>query len=251
MMNRDAQWLLHEKYGGTESDAFRADCQRLADGEPLAYVIGHTPFLHCTIHLDSRPLIPRPETEYWTEQCIRHIQAHAHPGAPIQLLDLCAGSGCIGVAIANALPTVQVTFAELESVHLPTIEKNIRHNLPSSTAGRHSLISSDLFAHVSGRFDYIVSNPPYIDSTLRRTEPSVTKYEPAVALYGGHSGYAYLTAIIAAAPQYLRPGGQLWLEHEPEQIDALADSARMHGLHIETHTDQYDVSRYSVLTMAQ
>ncbi len=66
-MSKDIAWLLQEKYGGEKSEAFFADCKRLALGEPLGYLIGHTPFLDCTIYLDSKPLIPRAETEFWTE----------------------------------------------------------------------------------------------------------------------------------------------------------------------------------------
>jgi len=73
MKNQELDWLLKEKYHGVESEAFHADCARLATGEPLGYLIGHVPFLNCTIHLDSHPLIPRPETEFWTEQAIAEI----------------------------------------------------------------------------------------------------------------------------------------------------------------------------------
>jgi methylase of polypeptide subunit release factors len=80
-MSQDIEWLLKEKFGGEKSDAFFADCKRLALGEPLGYLIGHVPFLGCTIHLDSKPLIPRTETEFWTEKAIEEIK-RAAPSAP-------------------------------------------------------------------------------------------------------------------------------------------------------------------------
>ena len=130
-MNQEKTWLLAEKYGGVEGEAFHTDCRRLEAGEPLAYIIGWTPFLDCRIYLDSKPLIPRPETEYWTERVIKALQgvATAAP-SPRRVLDLGAGSGAIGVAIAKALPTALVTFADIDPAHLPTIECNLSQNLP-------------------------------------------------------------------------------------------------------------------------
>ena len=76
-MDKDQAWLLEEKYSGEKSVAFFADCKRMALGEPLGYLIGHAPFLKTTIYLDSRPLIPRPETEFWTEKAIAEIKEYA------------------------------------------------------------------------------------------------------------------------------------------------------------------------------
>ena len=73
MAQNEEKWLLQEKYHGEKTEAFFADCKRLALGEPLGYLIGHVPFLDCTIWLDNHPLIPRPETEHWVEQVIEVI----------------------------------------------------------------------------------------------------------------------------------------------------------------------------------
>src|SRR5512138_3415194 len=98
-MVREEEWLLKEKWNGEKSEGFFADCQRLRDGEPLAYVIGHTPFLNTIIYLDSKPLIPRVETEFWVEKAIMEIQdfSRGQTLGTVQVLDVCAGSGCIGV----------------------------------------------------------------------------------------------------------------------------------------------------------
>ena len=78
-MHRDEEWLLNEKYQGERTDEFFADCERLKSGEPLAYIIGHVPFLDATIHLDSKPLIPRTETEYWVKAVIIDITSKSTP----------------------------------------------------------------------------------------------------------------------------------------------------------------------------
>lgn len=244
MSHQEEHWLLAEKYHGEKTAGFFADCERLAAGEPLAYVIGYIPFLECTIWLDSRPLIPRPETEYWTEAVSKTI-----PDTPSTVLDLCAGSGCIGVAIAHARANTTVHFAELDTRHLPTIKKNIIENhIPLE---RTHVFQSDLFANVSEQYDYILTNPPYIDPALDRTETSVKTFEPHHALYGGAGGLELIEHIIGTVEHFLKPHGQLWLEHEPEQVATITNLAVTHGFYCSTHTDQFGVSRFSVLTVAQ
>lgn len=233
--NQEERWLLNEKHKGIESEAFRADLERLRSGEPLAYVIGHVPFLGCDIYLDSHPLIPRPETEYWVKKAIDEIKKSATP----KVLDLCAGSGCIGVAVLKHCPDAAVTFAEIDPSHIPTIERNI------STSA--TVIQSDLFENVSGKFDFILSNPPYIDPAVDRAEESVKENEPHLALYGGRDGMELINRIILKAPDFLNENGQLWIEHEPEQSEAVRQAAESVGFKVVTHPDQYAALRFSVL----
>ncbi len=248
-MTKEIEWLLREKYHGEKSAAFFADCARLEAGEPLAYIIGYVPFLDCTIYLDSHPLIPRSETEYWVEKAIIEIQRA--PKNPLRILDLCAGSGAIGVAVAKAIPEAHVTFAELDPAHLPTIEKNFTHNLSidkTVLAEQYKIVASDLFTNITGRFDFILTNPPYIDQAANTVDESVATHEPHLALFGGQDGLAIIEQIITNAPDYLTTHGQLWIEHEPFQSDAIVGLAVAQGFACTTHKDQYDTARYSVLT---
>ncbi|MCA9362025.1 hypothetical protein KC906_01500, partial [Candidatus Kaiserbacteria bacterium] len=98
-------------------------------------------------------------------------------------------------------------------------------------------------------YDYILSNPPYVDPALDRIEESVVTHEPYLALFGGERGLEVIAAIVGAAPLYLRSGGQLWLEHEPEQSAAIAKLGATHHFTTTTHTDQYDIERYSILVL--
>ncbi len=255
MKNQEIAWLLKEKYRGVESKAFHADCERLAAGEPLAYVIGHVPFLGSTIYLDSKPLIPRPETEFWAEKAIAAIRTVMESGAaakPPRVLDLCAGSGAIGVAVTNALSSTHITFAELDPAHLPTIQKNLTENAiiyDSERNQRTTVIQSDLLAKIEGIFDFILCNPPYIDAAAHTVDESVATNEPHLALFGGENGMEIIERIIAGARASLAPAhGQLWLEHEPFQTAAILQLAHQHGFIVTTHLDQYGTARYSVLT---
>ncbi len=249
-MSKEALWLCEEKYGGrlTEENekAFALDLQRLKQGEPLAYVIGHVPFLHTKIYLDSHPLIPRAETEFWVERVLGDMKSESRP---LRVLDLCAGSGCIGVAVLAACPRAHVDFVESEVRHIPTIQKNVREN--GIAGDRAHYIVSDLFTEVSGSYDVILSNPPYIDPATDRTEQSVRAFEPHIALYGGKDGMSLIKKIIVGASAHLTPTGVLYIEHEPEQVRLILALAKKTGFIAQTLNDQYETPRYTRLTRTE
>lgn len=246
-MNREEEWLLYEKYEGERTEEFFADCERLQNGEPLAYVIGSIPFLNTTIALDSHPLIPRPETEYWVEKAIAEISG-AGMSEP-KILDLCAGSGCIGIAVLAEIPEAHGDFVEIDVAHHATIEKNLHIN--DIDISRTHILGGDLFENVTSTYDFILSNPPYIDEKKGTAEESVVKHEPHLALYGGENGTELLFKIITDAKSHLNANGVLYLEHEPEQKEALQTFAEEHGYSLVTHNDQYGAPRYSRLCVTQ
>src|SRR3989344_2568007 len=148
--------------------------------EPEAYKLGWVPFLGLKIWLDSKPFIPRPETEWWTEKLIREL------GTEFAVLDLCAGSGAIGCAILKYVSNVKVYFGEIDPAHEATIRKNIRENGLDET--RVHIGIGDLFEPFGDtQFDIIAANPPYV-SDARELPASVADYEPALALRAGPDG---------------------------------------------------------------
>jgi HemK-like putative methylase len=250
--------LLAEKYSGVKSDAFYNDCKALALGKPLGYLIGHVPFLDCTIHLDNHPLIPRVETEWWVERAIAAIKMSSvmQPSLgneaaqqPPRILDLCAGSGCIGVAVAHTIPDAQVDFGELSKRLIPTIEKNIQGNI--SIPSRCRIVHSNLFEQfpIDWKYDYILSNPPYIDPAIDRATESVKSHEPHLALYGGTDGLEVIEQLLSTVTSHLTPNGQIWIEHEPEQVNGMSKLAEQYGFNCVSHPDQYGVLRYSILVL--
>jgi release factor glutamine methyltransferase len=242
-MTNEERWLLTEKYAGIESDAFRADCARLRDGEPLAYLIGSIPFLGATIGLSSRPLIPRAETEYWTSLILEEIKKKS---GPVRILDLCAGSGAIGVALAHALPAAHVDFAEIDPAHHATIRENLMHN--GIAEDRFAIFGGDLFEKIHGTYDYILSNPPYLAEGSPVIEDSVRTYEPPLALYAADEGFALIRRIIEGVAAHLAPDGVLSVEHDPHQAAQIAACADANGFSCRTIIDQYGVARVSVLS---
>jgi release factor glutamine methyltransferase len=171
-------------------------------------------------------------------------------GQSLTVLDLCAGSGAIGVAVAKAIPTAQITFVEIDSAHLSTIRKNLEVNLPQTDHKNHTVVLSDLFTNVSGTFDYILTNPPYIDVAAGTVNPSVEQHEPHLALFGGIDGMEVIVRIMQQAKDRLTPTGELWIEHEPFQAKAMTSLAAVHGYDCTNHVDQYGTVRYSILTKA-
>ncbi len=238
-MDKEISWLLRDKYDGIESESFHRDVERLRAGEPLAYIIGWVPFLNTKIWLDSAPLIPRPETEFWVEKAISDMKQRLEV-RPLVVLDLCAGSGCVGVAVAKHMPEAVVHFAELVDDHHQTIRRNIREN--GIDVARTKQIGGDLFEHVTEKYDFILTNPPYIDPKLsHRIQTSVAAHEPELALFGGADGMEIIERIIREAPNYLNPDGVLYIEHEPEQEEKIKTLAPQADI----FEDQFGVKRYS------
>lgn len=251
---RDEQWLLEEKYGGKETAEFEADKRRLALGEPVAYVIGWQPFLGLKIFLDSRPLIPRPETEWWTEQLLSFLGEHgdalgelieerAHRA--ITFLDLCAGSGAIGCAALARLPDARVYFGELDPAHETTIKKNIRGN--GLDAGHADIRIGDLFAPFPAdmRFDIVAANPPYIPES-RVLPGSVVSWEPESALRAGPDGLSLIRRIAVELPARLARNGAAWIECDSSSIETARELFTKQGFNAEMRTDQYGVPRVLV-----
>lgn len=240
---REIGWLLTEKYLGIETEAFKADLERLKHGEPLAYLIGHVPFLDAIVYLDSRPQIPRSETEYWVERAIHEIRESGKSDALI--LDLCAGSGCVGVSVLRAFPDVMVHFGEIDEVHHRTIKKNLLEN--NIDLARTKIFGGDLFEEMTGVYDFILANPPYIDRELDRTEESVRRYEPHAALYADAHGLSCITKIIQNAGEHLAKDGVIYIEHEPEHAEAIRELGVKAAFEVRVCKDQFGIVRFTRL----
>lgn len=241
---RDRELLIRDKYAGDRTADLTADRARLVAGEPLAYVIGWVPFLGLSIGLRSKPLIPRAETEWWTELLLAHL-AERYEETPFSLLDLCAGSGAIGLAVLARFPKARVTFVEREPAHTETIRENLSKN--GLDASRASIHAHDLFAAFTGeRFDIIATNPPYVPEG-RVLDASVTQHEPPEALYAGPDGLALIRRIAAGAPQHLAPQGELWMECDQDNAESARTLLLQGGAHeARMHTDLYGRPRIVV-----
>ena len=241
---KEQQWLLEEKYNSQISEEYKADLARLEAGEPLAYVIGFVHFLDCKIDLSQKPLIPRPETEYWTELAIKDIKSSKLP-EPI-VLDLFSGSGCIGTAVLKHLPNAQVTLGEIE----PKLKDQIKFNLDANhiARDRYRVETTDVFSNIEGKFDFILANPPYISKDDSEVEESVSSNEPYGALFADNDGLSIIEQFLEEAQRYLNKGGKIYLEFGTDQAKQINTLAEQAGFICELRNDQFDRPRFAILT---
>ncbi len=241
---RDVARLLHEKYRLSDAGGAAADIERLASGEPLDYIVGWTPFLGADIDLSLHPFIPRPETEYWVSKFIATLKNFKQKKPP-RILDIFAGSGCMGIAVLRAIPKSHVTFVEKNPRFTEQIQINIKKNAISNR--RFRIIQSDIFKKVRGRFDVILANPPYVGAQSR-LEASVKCFEPKEAYWGGKNGLRVIRAFLKEAKDHLLPGGTIWMEHGAWQANYIRKTlAALKYQNFSFHRDQYGRPRYVVV----
>lgn len=198
-----------------EEAAWALARRRLA-GEPVAYLIGEWEFYGLPLDISESVLIPRPDTETLAEAAIDWLRQQDGP----RVLDLCAGSGCLGLAIASQVKDARVVLGELSDGALRICRQNIRRN---GLTGRVTAMQLDALhppLQRLGDFDCIVSNPPYIPTgDLPGLDPSVRDYEPHMALDGGADGLDFYRAILRHWPAVLHPGSRLYFEVGIGQAD--------------------------------
>jgi len=197
-------------------------------GVPLAYLTGHTGFLDFELWVGPGVLIPRPETEELAELGLSLLPA----GRPVRCLDLGTGSGALALAVARAFPEASVLAVDTSTRALAYARRNVR---ALGLSGRVEVRRSDWYATVSGRFDLIVANPPYVRTEELATLPrEIFDHEPRRALDGGPDGLCALEAVIAGLPAYLKPGGWAAIELGDGQGADAQRLANRAGLLVET-----------------
>ncbi len=223
-------------------DAMETAVQRIVDGEPLAYVLGEWEFYGMRLYVDKNVLIPRDDT---CTVAALAIKKGLYLDQDPRILDLCTGSGCIGLAVANRVKDAKVTLADISRDALAVAKKNISlHKL----GGRVSCVQADARSAPPaflGKFDLIVSNPPYVTGKEMQELPkSVKDYEPHLALYGGEDGLDFYRDIIRYYTSALKPGGYLCFEFGKGQGDGVCALLEAKGYTVlERSRDNNDIER--------
>ena len=197
-------------------DSFKSLAEQRLSRIPLQYLLGEAPFYGRMFRVDSRVLIPRPETELLCEWALELLKDGSSP----RILDLCCGSGCIGITLKAELPSASVTLSDISPDALDLAAENA-----SLLGADVALCRSDLLEAFSGTsFDLIISNPPYIPSADCDTLQEEVLREPRLALDGGKDGLSVYRRIVREAFPRLSPGGFLLMElgiSEDEAVSAL------------------------------
>ena len=236
----DTYLLVHgdESLSKEEQDLYELFLQKREQGMPVAYITGSKEFMGMEFRVNEHTLIPRPDTEVAVTEALEAIRSHGYR----KVLDLCCGSGAIGLSIAASFEFTNVTLSDINKEALDVASENaVRLGLEE----RVRIVYSDLFSSIEDSYDLIVSNPPYISGEdMKKLEKTVRDYEPHLALYGGVSGLDFYRSITQQAPRYLRENGMLIFEIGYDQSSEVEKMMKEYGFkNVHTVKDFSGLSR--------
>ncbi len=221
-------------------DAARRRCAR----EPLQYIVGAAPFRYLSLAVGPGVFVPRPETETAVDLALDWLRSACIPGAGTRIVDLCAGTGAIGLSLVTELPASQVWAVEKDDDAIVWTRRNANRVLDgiAGAADRYHLVQADAtdaatLAQLDGTVDAVVTNPPYIPLATPPEQPEVIDWDPHVALFGGSDdGLRIPVLLLRRIAALLRPGGLVVMEHDITQGAALCDAASRMGF-VQTRTE--------------
>ena len=227
------------------ADGVEKMLERRLRGEPVAYIVGEWEFYGIPLVVNEAVLIPRSDTEVLAEEAIRRLKQR---GGKTRLLDLCAGTGAIGLAIAANVPDCRVVLADSSDSAVAVCRTNMLRNRLSRNVTAINVNALEAPPALLGAFDAIVCNPPYIPTEdLKTLDLSVRDYEPVVALDGGADGLDFFKAITQKWPAMLKNGGFIAFECGIEQAGSVRDILNESGLvNIATLMDTQGIERVVV-----
>ena len=176
-------------------------------GMPVQYITNKQEFMKLEFYVDDNVLIPQPDTEILVEEVIGIAK---RSNKELNVLDMCTGSGCIAVAIAKNLENSNVVMSDISKKALEIAEKNYNQNIENGKKAK--FVESNMFEKIEGKFDIIVSNPPYIESQNIENLSNEVKREPHIALDGGKDGLDFYRILISESYKYLNENGYLCME---------------------------------------
>ena len=197
-------------------EKYKKAFQDRINGKPIAYILGEKEFYGLSFKVNEHVLIPRPETELLVDVAIEKIQSHNLK----RVLDLGTGSGAISISVAINAPGVDVVAADISKNALKVAEANVRSLCPSASI---SFVESNWFSKISGTFDLILANPPYIAADDSHLNSPELRYEPIEALVSGPEGLDAISEILEQGQSFLNEGGWLFFEHGYDQLGRCQD----------------------------
>ena len=221
ILNKNKEYLMVHELQELNEDLvkeFKEDIFKLCNHIPIQYITNKQEFMGLEFYVDENVLIPQPDTEILVEEVVNICRGRscACPHKNIKILDLCTGSGAIGISIAKNIENCEITLSDISSGALKIATQNYNNivgaNCVRPQNNNIKIIQSDLFENIKDKFDIIVSNPPYIKSDIIKTLDKEVQNEPILALDGGKDGLDIYRKIIEQAYKYLNEDGYLCLE---------------------------------------
>ena len=199
--------------------------KEVAAGKPVQYITNKQEFMGLSFFVDENVLIPQPDTEILVEEAIKYANQIKEN---VEILDMCTGSGCIGVALAKHVKNAKVTLVDISTKALEVAKKNAKEN---EVKEKVNFIQSDMFENIKSKFDVIVSNPPYIKTKVINELDLQVQNEPHLALDGGENGLKFYEILINEAPKYLKENGKIFLEigyDQKKEVEELARNSKLY-----------------------
>ena len=219
--------LRKEKYKGIETPEYLEDVRKMTEGEAFEYLLGEVQFAGAKVDLSLRPMIPRPETEFWVKQAIEDILKTRREFV-LRCLDLFSGSGCVGLALAKNIPEATVDFIELDPKLKPGIENSIvRNNIKKL---RTRVLTGDTWEGAAGTYDCIFAVPPYVPSSMKEEVMKELSAEDPLSFFDKEDGFYYHKQVLSRAKEFLKDDGVLYLEFDITQREKIEEMAREYGL---------------------
>jgi HemK-like putative methylase len=214
--------LRIKKHKGKETPELLEDIRKMTEGEAFEYLLGEVDFCGAKVDLSLRPMIPRPETEFWVRAAIEEMLSTRREFV-LRVLDLFSGSGNVGLAVLKNIPEATVDFIEYDPKLKEQIEKSIINNNVKKLRTR--VITGDTWDGAAGTYDVIFAVPPYVPPQMKEEVMKELSAEEPLSFFDKEDGYYYHKQVLSRAQEFLKDGGTLYLEFDitqHEQIEKLA-----------------------------
>ena len=214
-----------EEIENNKENEYMGYIKEVVAGKPVQYITNKQEFMGISFFVDENVLIPQPDTEILVEEAIKYANQIKEN---VEILDMCTGSGCIGVALAKHVKNAKVTLVDISTKALEVAKKNAKEN---EVKEKVNFIQSDMFENIKGKFDVIVSNPPYIKTKVINELDLQVQNEPHLALDGGEDGLKFYEILINEAPKYLKENGKIFLEigyDQKKEVEELARNSKLY-----------------------
>lgn len=248
LLNVEKEYLIihnEDEISNTIENNFMEKIKEIANGKPLQHITNSQEFMKLNFYVDENVLIPRQDTEILVEEVITLCKKNAN--YKYSILDLCSGSGAIGISLAKYLNNCEIICSDINDEAIKIAKINAEKNGVSNIKFR----KSNMFENITEKFDIIVSNPPYIKHDLITKLDKEVQKEPIIALDGGKDGLDFYRVIVDEAYKYLKNNGRLFLEIGYDQKEELVELLKKINIYKEVYSkkDLYGNDRIVVASI--